>query len=74
MNTPTFFVVPAADKTVRDPQTGRALPADGALKEKSAYWLCRVRDGDVRVQPATKPAAQAPSKPAASAAKQGDAK
>ena len=35
------------DFIVRDPKTRQALPAEGALVECNAYWIRRLRDGDV---------------------------
>lgn len=42
-----FYLIPKDGRNVRDPLTGKALPADGASKPKTAYWIRRVRDGDV---------------------------
>lgn len=44
-----FFLTPKDGRNVRDPLTGKALPAQGASKPKTAYWIRRVRDGDVEV-------------------------
>lgn len=80
MKTPTFFLVPADGKSVRDPDTRTALPAAGAVKPQTQYWLRRVRDGDVTVgtapasAPSAKPAAKSATTPAAATTKQGDAK
>lgn len=56
------FLKPAhVDVQVRDNQTGKPLPADGAEVEMTAYWLRRERDGDVvRAKPkrTTKKAAE----------------
>ena len=40
---------PAADLTVIDPTTGRALPAEGAEVVVNKYWTRRILDGDVVV-------------------------
>ena len=42
-----FFLTPKEGRNVRDPLTGKALPEQGASKPKTAYWIRRVRDGDV---------------------------
>lgn len=48
-----MFVIPAPGVMVRDPDTKRHLPAEGAEVPETGYWLRRVRDGDViLVQPA----------------------
>ncbi|EAV2253176.1 DUF2635 domain-containing protein [Salmonella enterica] len=36
---------------VRDPRTKKPLSEDGELKEKSGYWLRRLRDGSVSEKP-----------------------
>lgn len=42
-----IFVKPAApDLRVRDPDTGRHLPAEGAHVPRSQYWLRRLAAGD----------------------------
>jgi len=44
----TIFIKPARrDLVVRDPATAEALPAEGALRPRSSYWMRRLRDGDV---------------------------
>lgn len=35
------------DLIVRDPDTGKPLPAAGDIKPKNSYWLRRLRDSDV---------------------------
>jgi hypothetical protein len=47
MSLPEFYLIPKADVTVRDPVSGNPLPAEGANKPRSSYWLRRLRDGDV---------------------------
>ncbi len=47
-----IYLIPARDaagkpKRVPDPQTGAALPAQGAFKERSQYWLRRLAQNDV---------------------------
>jgi len=51
---------------VRDPRSGRALPADGLEVEDSAFWRERLADGSVvaEQQPATAPAARTTKGPA----------
>ena len=58
-----FYLIPKDGLIVRDPLTGKPLPKEGAPKPRTAYWLRRVRDGDVTEK--------APSK-AADAAEQSD--
>jgi hypothetical protein len=41
------FLKPKKGLLVRDPVTGRALPAEGAEKPLSPYWLRRIKDGSV---------------------------
>lgn len=36
---------------VRDPRTKKPLSEDGEMKEKSGYWLRRMRDGSVSEKP-----------------------
>lgn len=55
MSTETIAVRPAKGLIVRDPGTGKALPATGAQVPKTAYWLRRLRDGDVVDTAAEKP-------------------
>ena len=42
-----FYLIPKDGLIVRDPLTGKPLPKEGAPKPRTAYWLRRVRDGDV---------------------------
>lgn len=42
-----LYLIPNAGVNVRDPITGQALPAEGASKPRSQYWLRRLRDNDV---------------------------
>lgn len=44
-----MYIKPAEDRKVRDPQTKRHVPAEGAEVPESSYWLRRVKDGDVLV-------------------------
>ena len=48
-------VKPAKGRTVRFPDTGQALPEEGAAVPCSTYWTRRLRGGDVEVVE-TKPA------------------
>ena len=43
----TFFIKPASGLRIADPKTGEYLPEDGMLMPKSAFWLRRLKDGDV---------------------------
>lgn len=45
--TETMKVKPAEGLLVRDPVTREALPAKGGTVPRNAYWLRRLRDGDV---------------------------
>jgi len=49
-----IFIKPADGLTVRDPFTQRPLAPQGERKLRNAYWLRRLKDGDVVK---TKPAA-----------------
>lgn len=57
----TIFVRPAPGRTIKDPLTKETLPAAGALKPRNAFWLRRLRDGDV-VMPVLAPASPVASK------------
>jgi len=41
------FLKPQKDLVVRDPITNRPLPAEGAEKPLSPYWLRRIKDRSV---------------------------
>jgi hypothetical protein len=76
-----FYLIPKDGRNVRDPLTGKALPAEGASKPKTAYWIRRVRDGDVDEGDAPsdtaakgKQAAKAAATPAAASTTKGDDK
>lgn len=43
----TLYVKPAPGLLVRDPVTMEPLPAAGAEKPRSSYWLRRLAAGDV---------------------------
>jgi hypothetical protein len=43
------FVVPKPGAIVRDPNTKQALPAGGAVKPATSYWLRRLKDLSVTV-------------------------
>jgi len=57
----TIRVRPAEGRRVRDPETGRVIPDDGANFSPSSYWFRRVRCGDVTIETSK----SAPSKKAA---------
>lgn len=42
-----LFIKPATGLQVRDPFTMRPLAVEGESKMRNAYWLRRLRDGDV---------------------------
>ena len=54
----TMLVVPAVrdgrPPRIADPQSGQYLPATGAVVPRSAFWLRRLKDGDVQLKPAAK--------------------
>ncbi|WP_297218097.1 DUF2635 domain-containing protein [uncultured Desulfovibrio sp.] len=54
----TMLVVPAVRHgrplRIADPQSGQYLPPEGALVPRSAFWLRRLKDGDVQPKPAGK--------------------
>lgn len=54
----TLRVKPAAGLLVRAPDTREPLPAAGAEVPATPYWLRRLADGDVTLQPppASRPA------------------
>ncbi len=41
------YLVPAPGRTVRDPKTLEALPAEGRAVEMTPFWKRRLADGDV---------------------------
>jgi hypothetical protein len=60
----SLFLKPAKDGLlVRDPDTGKALAAEGEYKPRSTYWIRRLKTGDV--------IAATPSGKTASAAEKG---
>ena len=62
MHQKPFFIRPATGLTLRDPETQEPLPAEGAFMPRSAFWLRRLKSGDVALvvgQPA--PAEQQPN-------------
>lgn len=52
----TKTLVPKPGLLVRDPLTMEPLPAGGAPKPLTTYWLRRLKDGDVSLAPASRPA------------------
>ena len=54
----TMLVVPAVRDgrplRIADLQSGQYLPATGAVVPRSAFWLRRLKDGDVQLKPADK--------------------
>ena len=59
----TFFIKPAPGLKIADPETGEYLPETGKVMPRSAFWLRRVKDGDV-LEADPQPA---PAKPVAKA-------
>lgn len=45
--------VPIGDHLVRDPATHRRLPPEGVVVVVDTFWIRRVRDGSVELQPET---------------------
>lgn len=43
----SFFIKPAPGLRIADPKTGIYLSEKGALMPRSAFWLRRLKDGDV---------------------------
>ena len=43
----TAYLIPKKGVTVRDPVTSKPLPAQGATKPLSAFWLRRIKAGSV---------------------------
>lgn len=43
-----LYLIPTTSVAPRDPVTGQPLPADGAFKPRTAYWLRRLRDGSAK--------------------------
>lgn len=43
----SFFIKPAPGLRIADPKTGVYLPESGAVMPRSAFWLRRLKDGDV---------------------------
>ncbi len=48
-------VVPREGLLVRNPETGRYLPAEGEEVEHGPFWLRRLADGEVTVREGPKP-------------------
>ncbi|MGX8942165.1 DUF2635 domain-containing protein [Symbiopectobacterium sp. Eva_TO] len=44
---PMIFVVPAPERAVREPNSLRMLPDDGAWVPRNGFWLRRLRFNDV---------------------------
>ncbi|HEQ1857012.1 TPA: DUF2635 domain-containing protein [Providencia alcalifaciens] len=43
----TLHIKPVTGLTVRDPDTYQPLAEKGELKPRNAFWLRRLKDGDV---------------------------
>lgn len=52
-----FYLIPQPGLVVRDPDTAQPLPAEGAEKPKTGYWLRRLMDQDVTEATAPEPPA-----------------
>lgn len=44
---PSTYLVPAPGRTVRDPKSLEALPAEGRAVEVTPFWKRRLAEGDV---------------------------
>ncbi len=42
-----LHIKPVSGLTVRDPETYKPLEAEGEVKPRNAFWLRRLKDGDV---------------------------
>ncbi|MEY0767382.1 MULTISPECIES: DUF2635 domain-containing protein [Providencia] len=42
-----LHIKPVSGLTVRDPETYKPLAAEGEVKPRNAFWLRRLKDGDV---------------------------
>ncbi len=42
-----LHIKPVSGLTVRDPETYQPLADKGEIKPRNAYWLRRIKDGDV---------------------------
>lgn len=62
--TKRITVVPAAGRSVPDPEAGDLLPVEGREVPDNAWWRRRLADGDVRTKsvetPSTKASKTAP--------------
>ncbi|HWX48126.1 MAG TPA: DUF2635 domain-containing protein [Roseomonas sp.] len=65
-----MYVKPVKGREVRDPVTQHALSPEGREVPESTFWMRRLRDGDVRLADAPKPA----GKPAGAAEPAAEAK
>lgn len=43
----SMYLIPAPGRTVRDPKSLEALPAEGRAVEMTPFWKRRLADGDV---------------------------
>lgn len=57
--TKRITVVPAAGRSVPDPEAGDLLPSDGREVPDNAWWRRRLADGDVTAKPAEAPSTKA---------------
>lgn len=57
----TFFIKPTRSQ-VRDPETMRPLAKAGETKPRNAYWLRRLRDGDIEIASPDAPASSESTK------------
>lgn len=57
-----LYLKPAAGLKVPDPVTGKPLAAEGEEKPDTTYWRRRIKDGDVAIARAPKPAKEGKDK------------
>lgn len=60
MSQEKMFLVPVEGRRVKDPITMKLLDAAGEEKPVNAYWMRRLKDGDVREGQKPQPAHAAP--------------
>lgn len=48
-------MVPRSGLLIRNPETGRYLPAEGEEVEHGPFWIRRIADGDASIRSEAKP-------------------
>lgn len=59
--TKRITVVPAAGRSVPDPEAGDLLPVEGREVTDGAWWRRRLADGDIAVKADKPPTTKAPA-------------